>query len=270
MSNENIDFSFDTRVAETYNEIRAHPLDVSAVIGRAIAHETGEQGLLLEPGVGTGRIALPVITAGCDVVGVDVSAFMLGALIDKRGDQPGQLDLVRADISQLPFQPSTFDAVLCVHVLHLIEDWQGLLRNLLALLKPGGKIILGRDWVDPESFAGQIRNEFRRAVVELSETIVAPPGARAFVNTLIEQGAIAEDDGAERTACEWQTELSPRQVLDEIRSKDDAESWVLPDDLLARVMQHLDDFAAGVWPDIDQPQPVKRRFVYTVLRTPAT
>lgn len=268
MPKETIDFSFDTRVAEQYDEIRAHPPGVAAEIGQIIAREAGQNALLLEPGVGTGRIALPVIAAGCDVVGVDLSKFMLRALLEQSHAGPGQLHLLHGDISRLPFRPAVFDAVLCVHVLHLIPDWKQLLSHLLMLLKPDGKIILGRDWVDPESFAGQIRNEFRCAVVELSETIVAPPGASAFVNTLVEQGAVAEKAGTETTASEWETDITPRQVLDAIRSKDDAESWVLPDELLARVMQRLDNFALETWQDIDQSRSVKRRFVYSVLHAP--
>lgn len=270
MAGEDLDFSFDTRVATRYDEVRGHPPDVSRRIGEVICAEAGPGARLLEPGVGTGRIALPLVAAGCDVVGVDLSAQMLGALRGARRDEQGRLDLVRCDISRLPFRPAVFDAVVCVHVLHLIEDWRGLLQRLLTILRPGGTIILGRDWIDPDSFAGRLRNEFRRLVVELSETIVAPPGARAFVEALIEMGAEAVDDGTERTVVEWQTRLAPRQVLDEIRTREDAESWVLPDDLLARVAAALDDFARHTWEDIDHPQPVRRRFVQSIFKTPAT
>lgn len=269
MPGDTLDFSFDKRVAVDYDDVRGHPLEVSTAVGRVLAREAGEGARFLELGVGTGRIALPVVAAGCDVVGVDVSAFMLDALAGASEAAHGRLDLVRCDVSRLPFNVGTFDAVLCVHVLHLIQDWRSLLKQMVALLKPGGSILLGRDWIDPESFAGQIRNEFRHAVVDLSETIVAPPGARAFVTALLEEGVVAEDAGAERTAVEWQTRLAPRKVLDEIRSKDDAESWVLPDDLLERVMQRLDAFAAQSWSDIDEPQPVRRRFVYSVFRKPS-
>jgi ubiquinone/menaquinone biosynthesis C-methylase UbiE len=270
MPSDTLDYSFDDRVAVRYDALRGHPPEVSAEIGRVIVREAGPNATLLEPGVGTGRIALPVVAAGGRVVGVDVAPMMLRALlVQPRGEGPGALDLVRCDVSRLPFRAGVFDAVVCVHVLHLIEDWRALLARLLEVLRPGGRLILGRDWIDPESFAGRIRNLFRFAVVELGEGISAPPGARAFVDALIDRGAEAEDEGRERTAVEWRTELTPRQVLDGIRSKDDAESWVLPDPLLERVMARLDAEAAALWPDIDAPQPVRRRFVYSVLRAPS-
>jgi hypothetical protein len=92
--------------------------------------------------------------------------------------------------------------------------------------------------------------------------------ARGFVAQLIEFGAEAVDAATSRSAVEWQTPLSPRQVLDGIRSRDDAESWVLPDALLTRVMERLDRYAAERWSDTAVTQPVTRRFVYSLFRVP--
>jgi hypothetical protein len=76
-----------------------------------------------------------------------------------------------------------------VHVLHLVDS-RSVLRQLLQLVRPGACIILARDWVDPASFAGQLRNEFRQAVVDLAESVDFPTGARGFVQQLIELGAV--------------------------------------------------------------------------------
>ena len=184
--------------------------------------------------------------------------------LDATADTPW-IGLVQADAGALPFADAAFDAVLCVHVLHLLDDASTTLRQALTLLRPGGSLMLGRDWIDPESFAGVIRNQFRQAVVELGDNLRFPAGARAFLASAIEHGAVPLADGAEQVAAEWQTELTPRQVLDGIRSRDDAESWVLPDDLLARVMERLDAQAAEQWPNLDQTSPVRRRFVYSLL-----
>mgnify|MGYP001108003350 CR=1 FL=1 len=250
-STEHLDYRFDDRVAKQYDALRGHPPEVSPHIGVALANLFGSGARVLEPGVGTGRIALPLIAEGCEVVGVDLSAQMLGALKDCK--QPN-LHLVHGDITQLPFRDNTFDAAVCVHVLHLVDSRRGL-RQLLQLVRPGGWIVLARDWIDPACFAGQLRNEFRKAVVELAESVDFPEGARGHVQQLLSLG-------------EWQTELSPSQVLDGIRSRDDAESWVLPDALLQRVMQHLDRYSAEQWNDLTVKQPVTRRFVYSLFRVP--
>jgi hypothetical protein len=259
-----LDYRFDRRVAGNYDALRGHPPAVAPDIGRCLAAEFGKGARVLEPGIGTGRIALPLIAAGCEVTGVDLSAEMLSAL---GGQTREGLQRVRGDITRLPFRDAAFDGAVCVHVLHLVDS-QTVLSQLMRLVRPGGTLVLGRDWVDPASFAGQLRNTFRQAVVDLGEGIAFPTGARGLVQQLLDLGAEARDGGEERTGVEWQTALSPRQVLDGIRSRDDAESWVLPDGLLAAVMARLDASAAAAWPDLEAAQPVTRRFVYSRFRVP--
>ncbi len=265
MASGELDYRFDRRVAGSYDTLRGHPAAVTPAIGEALARELGPGARVLEPGVGTGRIALPLLGAGCRVTGVDLSSDMLAALA---GQAREGLRLVRGDITRLPFAAGAFDGAVCVHVLHLV-DARAVLAQLLRLVRPGGTIILGRDWVDPASFAGQLRNAFRQAVVDLAESVDFPTGARGLVQTLVALGGEPVDDGEERTAVEWETTLSVAQVLDGIRSRDDAESWVLPDPLLGRVMARLDAEAAANWSDLDAPQPVTRRFVYSLFRVPA-
>ena len=269
-----LDYRFDTRVAVQYDALRGHPPEVADEIGRAIAAQLGERARVLELGVGTGRIAVPLAKAGCEVVGIDLSAHMLAALaqrIESNGLQ--DIHLAQGDITALPFREHSFDGALAVHVLHLVSDWAGVLGQLSRLIRPGGTLVLGRDWVDPESMAGAIRNQFRQTVIEVGTdmlppgaTAAAPPsGGAAIVNCLMDLGAAPAGRG-EMVAAEWQTRISPRQILDGIRSRDDAESWVLPDDVLTETMRRLDAFAAAEWPDLEAPQPVTRRFLLGVFR----
>lgn len=199
---------------------------------------------------------------------------MLAALAGRlRSEGIERIRLVQGDITALPFQAGSFDGAMAIHVLHLVADWAGVLHQIFRLIRPGGCLVLGRDWIDPESFAGMIRNQFRRTVVDVG-TDMLPPGASAaappsggaaIVKTLMELGAHPVSEG-EMIAAEWQTRLNPRQVLNGIRSRDDAESWVLPDDILTETMRRLDAFAADQWSDLDAPQPVTRRFMLGVFR----
>jgi len=264
-----LDFRFDARVVGGYDDVRAHPPEVSAEIARSIVAEIGEGASVFEPGVGTGRIAVPLVEAGLHVLGADISGDMLSVLEQHPVSKSGRLELVKCDVGDPPFQDHRFDAVLCVHVLHLLRDYASALRRFLNMLRPGGYMLLGRDWVDPQSFAGEIRMTFRRTVVDTAETISMPPMARQFVEALVDAGATAVDDGEEKTAAEWQTQLTVRQLLDQIRTKDDPESWVLPDELLERVMEKLDQWADDTYAgQLDTPMDVTRRFVYSVLRAP--
>jgi len=147
------------------------------------------------------------------------------------------------------------------------------LDDVVRVLRPGATLVLGRDWIDPESLAGMIRNRFRQTVVQVGTdmlppgaTAAAPPtGGAAIVQHLVSLGAQPVGQG-EIVAAEWRTQLSPRQILDGIRSRDDAESWVLPDDVLTETMRRLDAFAAEQWTDLDEAQAVTRRFLLGVFR----
>ncbi|MGY6555784.1 MAG: class I SAM-dependent methyltransferase [Wenzhouxiangella sp.] len=275
MSNaSSLDYRFDTRVAVQYDALRGHPAEIADQIGRAIAAQIGAKARVLELGVGTGRIAIPLARAGCRVVGVDLSAHMLAALAQRVHDSGiDGIDLAQSDITALPFREHSFDGAMAVHVLHLVSDWAGVLKQLSQLIRPGGTLVLGRDWVDPESMAGQIRNQFRQTVLEVGTdmlppgaTAAAPPsGGAAIVQCLMQLGAQPTSRG-EIVAAEWQTGLNPRQILDGIRSRDDAESWVLPDEVLNEVMLRLDHYAAQQWPDLDLTHQVTRRFMLGVFR----
>ena len=269
-----LDYRFDRRVAKQYDALRGHPSEVSTEIGQAIAAQMGTDASVLELGIGTGRIALPVAAAGCRVYGVELSSDMLAGLAPQlAAEDAGEIHLIQADITALPFREASFDGAMAVHVLHLVANWADVLGQLAQLIKPGGTLVLGRDWVDPDSFAGKIRNQFRRTVMEVGTdmlppgaTAAAPPsGGAAIVRALMELGAHPVGEG-EVVGARWRTLLSPRQVLDGIRSRDDAESWVLPDDILTETMRRLDAYATAEWPDLEAPQDVERRFLLGVFR----
>ncbi len=269
-----LDYQFDTRVASQYDALRGHPPEVSDAIGQAIAAHMGAGASVLELGVGTGRIALPVAAAGCTVHGIDVSAHMLAALARRVREQGLEgVHLAQGDITALPFRAGVFDGAMAVHVLHLVADWASVLDQIRRRVRPGGTLVLGRDWIDPECFAGMLRTQFRRTVVEVGTdmlppgaTAAAPPsGGAAIVKALMALGATPLGHG-EQIAAEWRTNLTPRQVLDGIRSRDDAESWVLPDAVLSETMRQLDAFTAAQWADLDAPQVVTRRFMLGVFR----
>jgi ubiquinone/menaquinone biosynthesis C-methylase UbiE len=69
----------------------------------------GQGKRILEIGIGTGRIAAPVIAAGGEVVGIDISPGMLSVALDRRITQ-----IALAGMMQLPFADASFDAVLAV------------------------------------------------------------------------------------------------------------------------------------------------------------
>ncbi len=101
-------------------------------------------GPILELGCGTGRIALPVARDGAHVVGVDRSAAMLKRARNRlvRSKLAGRLDLVRGDITALPFPPASFRLVMAPYGIlqSLLDDAvvEAALQSVRRVLAPGG------------------------------------------------------------------------------------------------------------------------------------
>ncbi|MEN9933759.1 MAG: hypothetical protein RLZZ387_338 [Chloroflexota bacterium] len=259
--------SFD-RIAASYDTVRAHRPDVAVQIGKSIAAAAGQGARVLELGVGTGRIALPAAHAGCHVTGVDISLEMLR--VAQVGDHAGPGDhaepplrLIRGDIAALPVADAAFDAVLAVHVLHLVPDWRVALAEAMRALRPGGVFIMGRDWRDPQSCAGRLRGKLREVVVQLRPDLKPPAAGAAVPQALARLGAVPE---GEVVAAVWQSAESPAQVLAEMAARSDAETWVLDDDTLSEALARLRAWAEELYTDLTAPETVERRFVLSIAR----
>jgi SAM-dependent methyltransferase len=106
-----------------------------------LATELAERHISLEIGVGTGRIALPLLAEGVRLVGVDIAPKMMQRLVANAGGyQP--LPLAVADVTALPFGRGRFDAVLASHVLHLVAAWRDAVDEVVRVLRPGGVLLI--------------------------------------------------------------------------------------------------------------------------------
>ena len=103
-------------------------------------------GPVVELGVGTGRIAIPIAMAGVDVIGVDASAEMLAVCAQRATEAGvgGRLDLRLGDLAQPPVDERVA-LVTCPFraYLHLAGDAERLaaLRAAHTLLRPGGRLV---------------------------------------------------------------------------------------------------------------------------------
>ena len=112
-------------------------------------------GAILEVGVGTGRVSLPLRNAGITVSGIDASRGMLRRAREKSLDR-----LVRGDAHRLPFRDRAFDAVLFAHVLHLLDDPPAALREGCRVSRRGAVAL-----VEPPTVGADSRSEDPRGRV---------------------------------------------------------------------------------------------------------
>jgi SAM-dependent methyltransferase len=101
-------------------------------------------GPVLELGVGTGRIAVPIAAAGIEVVGVDTSAGML-EVARERADLAGvQVDLRQGDMRDPPVEGEfALVAIPFRSLLHMEteDDRRAALRAAARLLEPTGRLV---------------------------------------------------------------------------------------------------------------------------------
>ena len=114
----------------------------------------------LEIGIGTGRIALPLVLQGVHVAGVDISGEMLRRLIAKRRGPWPQVAI--ADATRLPFRDATFGSGIASHVLHLIPGWKDAVGQIMRVVRPGGVFIVSRGGRDRPAWLESVTSHFFR------------------------------------------------------------------------------------------------------------
>ena len=167
--------SFD-RAAAYYDETRSLPdYAMQLLIARLVA-ELPREGLCLEIGIGTGRIALPLAAHGVRVVGVDISMEMLRKLIAKAGRNGPPVAI--ADAIHLPFRDSTFESAVAAHVLHLIPIWRSAVDELTRVVVPGGVLLASKGSEVRVEWQARVR---RRFFIEAGDP-PWPPGLDSMEN----------------------------------------------------------------------------------------
>lgn len=99
---------------------------------------------VIEPGIGNGRIAIPLARRGFHLAGVDLSSEMLESLRAKvRGTALETfIDFRLGDATALPFHDGAFDLAVASHLFWFVEDWTRAVREIKRVLKPSGSFVL--------------------------------------------------------------------------------------------------------------------------------
>jgi len=237
--------SFDP-VADRYDETRIIPPYALPVIARGLLHlgEIPAGGTLLEIGVGTGRIGLPLLGEGVNLTGVDISPRMVERLHMKyeamRQAEPrhtwGTLTTQLTDITALPFPSGAFDAALAVHVLHLVPEWRRALDEALRVVKPGGALLLGQEQRESDDVQHRVQNTWIAFAQDLGYT-AAYPGAG--YSTIVSDARARGLRVDEHALTVWDVSATPREVLRWITERTWSRTWAVPDGIFAESARRL-------------------------------
>jgi SAM-dependent methyltransferase len=133
--------SYGDGFADVYDEWYHGVSDIDATVTALV--ELAGDGPVLELGVGTGRLALPLAERGLDVHGVDSSAAMLDRLVAK--DSKGAVRPTLGDmVDDLPSGPFSL-AFVAYNTLFNLTDRQrqaDCFDSVASRLRPGGRFVV--------------------------------------------------------------------------------------------------------------------------------
>jgi SAM-dependent methyltransferase len=144
---------YGERIAEVYDQWYAGDAAHVTPIVDFLAGHAGD-GPVLELGVGTGRIAIPLAARGLAVSGIDISPEMIAKLRDKVGGD--RVTVSVGDFAEVNAEGGPFQLVYVV-----LSTFFGLLtqadqvrcfRNVAASLTPGGVFVIEAFVPDPARF----------------------------------------------------------------------------------------------------------------------
>jgi SAM-dependent methyltransferase len=271
-----LSISFD-RVSDIYDATRGLPADVSEQVTNCILNRVAAtpNTQFFEPGIGTGRIALPIIQRGYCYTGVDISEKMMDELRQKLQNAPHRLTLLKADAANLPFKNDSFDVALTVHLFHLMPAWKQALAEIRRVLKPNGVYLYSHsranaaslDEFDFNQKRFDFEQQWRTILVNCGHPRVTYGAKEAEVlSALSQQGATLEIVVA---AC-WRVELTVEELLDRYQNKMYSSCWQVPDHLFPRAIQELREWCQQYYGSLDTDLSHDVRFKLVVARNWAT
>ncbi len=175
------------RAVDFYDQTRAMPPEVAALPVETLIRETNlaPEARVLEIGIGTGRIAIPLAERIRRVTGVDLSRPMMEALTQKIAGTSLRIDVAQADVVQLPFPDECVDLIYAVHVLHLVSGWRNAVAEARRVLKSGGYLLISWHRRMPDSPNSLLRKELGRRVAGYGVS-TKRPGAQSEEEILAE------------------------------------------------------------------------------------
>jgi ubiquinone/menaquinone biosynthesis C-methylase UbiE len=241
--------NFD-RVAGIYDATRGLPEDVSDRVADTIVAATNAtpNTQFLELGVGTGRIARPLIERGYPYIGVDISSQMIEHLREKVGDPPN-LTLIQGDITHLPLGDASQDVVLSIHVFHLVDRWREALEEARRVLRPGGYFVYGGNHAVEPHPGRDVRREWVRLVGEAGGRLRERYAEWQDIHRAVtEMGART----ATYQAAQWEDTFRPIDLMEALRQRTYSASWTVDDAVLEAVHPRLVAWGEQQYGDLTQ------------------
>lgn len=251
--------TFD-QAAEYYDATRGLPegiaLEAASLLVKA-GNLTSESNVL-EIAVGTGRIAEPLINQVRRLAGVDLSRLMLQQFVAKVQPLPANLLLTQGDITQLPYPANSFDAIVAVHVFHLVPAYEQALVEAARVLKPDGRLVHGTSGLG----FGDIWNSWRDVLKDYPPQLARLNWDK--IDPILRE--LGWTGSTEPQVLEYTYRRTPDTIRQWLQARRFSITWDLPEELLQRGVEVLTQALDETYEDPTQPidMPAEFRvFTYT-------
>lgn len=257
--------SFGSMV-ELYDETRTFDRDcfdsaLDFLVGRFPPRNFGN---VLEPGIGTGRIAAPMAERGYRITGVDISEEMLSILKRRlaQSEKPLQISVQMADMTELPFSDGSFDMVMAVHLFWFIKEWRKAVDEILRVIRTDGAVVLMHTGMGAE--VPLLNDRYKELCAEQGCPIesVGVKSTSEVINYVAEMGCHVEQI---RDRWRWTSHIRLDKALDYINSRAYSFATFAPDSIhklaIRRLEAELKDQFGSLNTVIDVPNQVYLVFI---------
>ncbi len=246
------------RLAYAYDRFRSLPPEALGQIATAMAQVLPEEGVVLELGAGTGRLALPLIARGLWYIGLEADPHKLKLLQEKVRGVTRKVRLLQAEPVRIPLEAEEVHGVLAVDLWHRLPDWPRALAEALRVLKPGGVLLEGWEGVEGEE-DWALQEKWRALAQE--EGYPVERGVRQ--RRLLEVEKALKRLGLKpeaREVARWSETHPLRECLEALEARVYSFTELLPEEVHRRVMGRLWAWAEAEWGSLDRPIPRVRSF----------
>jgi ubiquinone/menaquinone biosynthesis C-methylase UbiE len=141
----------ESEVEENHSKLRArkelyrkHGFDRERAISFIIDSAGALRAPVLDIGTGKGMAAIEIARRGIPVTSIDISEEEVrAAFLSARAEKVDSIISFHVgDANGLPFEDGHFQLITMINVLHHVEDFSGIFREVARVLAPGGKFLV--------------------------------------------------------------------------------------------------------------------------------
>jgi demethylmenaquinone methyltransferase / 2-methoxy-6-polyprenyl-1,4-benzoquinol methylase len=172
-------------------------------VARAVGARPGE--MLLDLAAGTGSSTAHFARSGARCVACDFSLGMVRVGVQRRGQGVGGLDFVAGDALRLPFRDASFDVATISFGLRNVADVDQALRELLRVVRPGGRLVICEFSQPPNEILRLFYNQYLMKVIPVLARLSSNPEAYTYLSESISDWPAQEGLAARMHAAGWES-----------------------------------------------------------------